>query len=114
KADMSDRSVVGDLVDALTVLQPALIAGGPPCQPFSRAGMSKIRSLVASGIRDADDHRRHLWRSFLDMVLAVRPPAVLLENVPDMALGGRMEIIRTIVHELESAGYEVHTRLLHA
>jgi len=28
-----------------------LVAGGPPCQPFSRAGTSKIRSLVASGTR---------------------------------------------------------------
>ena len=26
-----------------------LVAGGPPCQPFSRAGTSKIASLVRSG-----------------------------------------------------------------
>ena len=26
-----------------------LLAGGPPCQPFSRAGTSKIGNLVRSG-----------------------------------------------------------------
>ncbi|MGP1664875.1 MAG: DNA cytosine methyltransferase, partial [Rhodanobacter sp.] len=34
-----------------------LIAGGPPCQPFSRAGAAKLRSLVASGTRSPEDER---------------------------------------------------------
>ena len=28
-----------------------VVAGGPPCQPFSRAGAAKIRDLVRSGVR---------------------------------------------------------------
>lgn len=112
--DLGDDEVVTDLIARLRQLRPTLIAGGPPCQPFSRAGASKIRALVTSGQRDAHDPRRELWRAFLRIVSEVRPPAALLENVPDMALGGRMEIVRTIVHELERIGYAVHTRLLHA
>lgn len=112
--DLGDPVVVGRLAEQLRLLSPALIAGGPPCQPFSRAGASKIRSLVASGVRASHDERRDLWTSFLEIVLRVEPPAVLMENVPDLALGGDMEIVRTIVSELERAGYDVHTRLLHA
>lgn len=112
--DLGDPDIVGCLAEQLRELSPALIAGGPPCQPFSRAGASKIRSLVASGVRSSHDERRDLWTSFLEIVLRVEPPAVLMENVPDLALGGDMEIVRTIVSELERADYDVHTRLLHA
>ena len=39
------------------------------------------------------------------------PPAVLMENVPDMALDKEMFIFRTMIHELESMGYAVEARL---
>ena len=41
-----------------------LLAGGPPCQPFSQAGTAKIGDLVREGRRHADDERADLWRSF--------------------------------------------------
>ncbi|EQD58461.1 cytosine specific DNA methyltransferase, partial [mine drainage metagenome] len=63
-----------------------LVAGGVPCQPFSRAGRSKIRSLVLAGARSSDDPRTRLWRSFVRVVDVLRPKAVLLENVPDLAV----------------------------
>lgn len=106
-----------EAVDAIVAALPGgidLIAGGPPCQPFSRAGRSKIRDLVRRGERPGRDGRRDLWQSFLDVVLGVQPRAVLMENVPDMALGDDMRILRTIVDELEGDGYAVHTRLLDA
>lgn len=112
--DLGDLAAIDEVIDLLRSIDVTLIAGGPPCQPFSRAGRSKIRSLVTAGVRAEHDVRRDLWESFLDIVLAVEPPAVLLENVPEMALGGRMEIVRTMVHALERRGYGVHTRLLHA
>lgn len=112
--DLGDPSVVEELVDMLRELDVDLIAGGPPCQPFSRAGRSKIRSLVAAGARESHDERRDLWQSYLDVVLRVAPPAVLMENVPDMAIGKDSTIVRTVVGALEAAGYSVHTRLLHA
>ena len=91
-----------------------LIAGGPPCQPYSRAGRSKIRDLVDQGVRSQFDHRKELWRAFLDVVERVRPGAVLMENVPDMALGDDMVVLRTMVDRLEGAGYEVDARILDA
>lgn len=91
-----------------------LVAGGPPCQPFSRAGRSKIRSLVEAGMREQTDDRRELWSAFLDVALRLRPRAVLMENVPDMALGDDFRIIRIMVDALETAGYATTLRLVDA
>src|SRR5713101_6263272 len=89
-----------------------LLAGGPPCQPFSRAGRNKIRHRILNGFADPSEERRHLWRSFLEIVTTAQPPAVLMENVPDMALDKDMFILRTMVHELESLGYSVEVRVV--
>ncbi len=103
------RDEVVDLFDGIEV---DLIAAGPPCQPFSRAGRSKIRSLVNLGIRDSVDVRKELWRAFLDVVERVRPRAVLMENVPDMALADDMIVLRAIIDRLENSGYEVDARIV--
>ena len=44
-----------------------LVAGGPPCQPFSLAGVPKIGSLVREGRRNPDDSRADLWRTSLQL-----------------------------------------------
>lgn len=112
--DMSDQDQVNTLIEKLRPLGIDLVAGGPPCQPFSRAGRAKIRSLVEEGNRDAVDVRKELWRSFIDVVIALQPRAVLMENVPDMAIGDDLIVIREIAETLEQAGYIVDYRLLDA
>ena len=113
-ADLSTADGRARVVGILRQTTIDLIAGGPPCQPFSRAGRSKIRSLVKEGARSPDDDRKELWRAFLDIVLKVRPRAALMENVPDMALGDDFLAVRTIVDELETAGYHTQVRLVDA
>jgi DNA (cytosine-5)-methyltransferase 1 len=44
--DLAEPAGRQTLVDLLSQTEIDLVAGGPPCQPFSRAGSSKIRSLV--------------------------------------------------------------------
>jgi DNA (cytosine-5)-methyltransferase 1 len=112
--DLLRDDAIAEVSRLLRKLQVTLVAGGPPCQPFSRAGRYKIRNLVESGLRDRRDRRRDLWSSFLHVVEDVRPPAVLLENVPDMALGDHMKVLRTIIERLERLRYAVHVRLLDA
>ncbi|UOQ61505.1 DNA cytosine methyltransferase [Leucobacter rhizosphaerae] len=112
--DMSDQAQVQALIEKLRPLGIDLVAGGPPCQPFSRAGRAKIRSLIEEGTRDAVDARKELWRSFIDVVTALQPRAVLMENVPDMAIGDDLIVIREIAEILEQAGYIVDYRLLDA
>ncbi|MGY1663875.1 DNA (cytosine-5-)-methyltransferase [Geodermatophilus sp. SYSU D00705] len=110
--DLADVERIEELAELLTAVQVDLIAGGPPCQPFSKAGRSGIRHRVRHGLRDPHDERRDLWRSFLEVVQLVRPPAVLMENVPDMALDREMFILRSMVEELEDLGYGVEERIV--
>jgi DNA (cytosine-5)-methyltransferase 1 len=91
-----------------------VLAGGPPCQPFSKAGRSGMRHLVRAGIRDPHDRRRDLWRSFLEIARLGVPRAVIMENVPDMALDREMFILRSMVFELERLGYTVQERVVDA
>lgn len=112
--DLGVEEARESIVAKLHGIEVDLIAGGPPCQPYSRAGRSKIRDLVDQGVRNQFDHRKELWRAFLDVVEQVRPGAVLMENVPDMALGDDMVVLRTMVDRLEAAGYEVDARILDA
>ncbi|SUU90738.1 DNA (cytosine-5)-methyltransferase 1 [Aminobacter aminovorans] len=47
-----------------------MLAGGPPCQGFSHAGR-----------RRSEDPRNRLFEAYLDLVAAIRPNIVLIENV---------------------------------
>lgn len=114
RLDLGDPDERTKLVELLKPAQIDLIAGGPPCQPFSRAGRSKIRDLVANHNRDPHDHRKELWRAYLDVVERIRPRAVLMENVPDMGLGDDFRVIRIIEDKLESIGYATQVRLVDA
>lgn len=110
--DLSDPAVVETIGRIVREHEVTLVCGGPPCQPFSRAGRGIIRSLVDRGVRGQRDERRDLWQSFLEVVRIGRPAAVLMENVPDMAFDRGMVIIRSVIAELESWGYGVDARVL--
>ncbi|WP_232793912.1 DNA cytosine methyltransferase [Pseudofrankia saprophytica] len=110
--DLSEPNVRADLVASLNGVEIDLVAGGPPCQPYSRAGSSKIRSLVEQGTRSRIDPRRQLWMAFLSIVLELKPRAVLMENVPDMGLGDDFQTIRRIVGDLEVSGYVTQVRII--
>ena len=110
--DLSDGAVIEQVADIVSRGKISLVAGGPPCQPFSNAGKALIRHLFASGRRHRKDQRRELWQSFLAIVEKALPPAVLLENVPEIALDPDMAILRAMVAKLEDLGYSVSTKLL--
>lgn len=64
------RNVVTDLGERGTV---NLIAGGPPCQPFSFAGAHA-----------GDNDERNMFPIALDVVRRLRPELVVFENVPGL------------------------------
>jgi DNA (cytosine-5)-methyltransferase 1 len=110
--DLADPAVIQRVADIIIKADVTLVAGGPPCQPFSRAGRSMMRDLVRLGRRPHHDGRRDLWESFLGVIEAALPPAVLMENVPDMALDRGMVILRALIERLEGLGYSVDQRVV--
>lgn len=62
-----------------------VLTGGPPCQGFSFAGRRK-----------ADDPRNFLFEKYVEVVKAIQPRIILLENVPGMR----------VVHRAKEAGAE--------
>ena len=112
-----DLAKPGELVQALRlwgIEQVDLLAGGPPCQPFSKAGVPKISSLVRKGSRDPRDPRRDLWQSFFRLVDALSPRAVLFENVPDIARFQEGAILVKLLQELRARGYSTSVKVLEA
>ena len=71
-----------------------LICGGIPCQPCSVAGKRK-------GAQD----NRWLWPEYFELIQAIRPNWVIVENVVGII---NLEI-RNIYSDLESCGYEFQT-----
>lgn len=122
-ANIPGLTYLGDLTDPADFLEHLqawgiskvdLITGGVPCQPFSRAGRSKIRSLVDAKARPASDARTGLWRSFAGVVEAVRPKMVVLENVPDLAEWDDGAVLVGFCESLRSLGYTTKARILRA
>lgn len=112
--DLTDPTPFIDFMNERGLRRAELVAGGPPCQPFSRAGSSKIRSLVSIGKREAADRRAELWRSFIEVVEHLKPSVVLLENVPDMARWNDGAVLLGVMQSLREAGYEPEARVLDA
>lgn len=114
EGDLSDPEDFLDHLDAWGVRQVDLVAGGVPCQPFSRAGRSKLRSLVRDGQRSLDDPRASLWRSFVAVVERLRPTAVLLENVPDLAVWDEGGVLIGFCESLRELGYLPDAAIMNA
>lgn len=80
-----------------------LLAAGPPCQGFSQQRRGSD-----------DDARNDLVKWFGDAVVAIRPKAFLLENVPYLAAKRGREFLATFLKAVTAAGYAVSTSLLNA
>jgi DNA (cytosine-5)-methyltransferase 1 len=113
-SDLSDPRAFLARLKAWGITHVDLVAAGLPCQPFSRAGHSKIRSLVQQGIRGRDDPRARMWRSFLAIVAALHPRAVLVENVPELAVWDDGALLLELSEKLRALGYRVDARVLGA
>jgi DNA (cytosine-5)-methyltransferase 1 len=112
--DLSDPTEFLGHLEAWGIRRVDIIAGGVPCQPFSRAGRSKIRSLVDAKIRHSEDPRTGLWRSFITVVETLRPSVVVLENVPDLAEWDEGAVLIGFCESLRAIGYETQARIVEA
>lgn len=86
-----------------------VIAAGFPCQPFSLAGVSSRNYYSRNHGLDCDSQ----GTSFHDIVLvakALKPKALLLENVRNLKSHDEGRTIRVIRTEIERAGYIIFPR----
>jgi DNA (cytosine-5)-methyltransferase 1 len=66
--------------------EPAVLIGGPPCQPFSKAGYWSKGDVLR-----LDDPRAATLRAYLRVLEDTAPAAFLLENVEGLAYRGKDE-----------------------
>lgn len=81
----------------------AVVAGGPPCQPWSIGG-NRL------GHEDGRDGLGHFFKT----VDQIRPLAFLMENVPGLAAPGNLEHLDKLINDLAELGYTVDYRILDA
>lgn len=90
-----------------------VLAGGPPCQGFSFAGR-----------RQESDPRNKLFEKYVEMVSAIQPAALVLENVPGMKVAHATKAWKQLrltvkprsyydklVESLDKIGYQVLGRI---
>lgn len=80
-----------------------LVAGGPPCQGFSVAGL-----------RNPHDPRNQLFKEFIRVVKHLKPWFVMLENVPGILTMQGGEVYKEIIGQFENLGYKMNVRILEA
>lgn len=85
-----DEDVTADALRAVGIRGIDIVFGGPPCQPFSVAGVRR---------QEADE--RHRWPVMAGIVAALRPAFVVVENVA----GFKDVAERAVRRDLSSLGY---------
>lgn len=99
-ADVSKIDPI-ELLDkvGLKVGELDLLAGGPPCQGFSKN--------VPRSLRQLDSENNSLVKVFLTHCEAMLPKWILMENVAEMRNGFDQHYTDEIVERLTNAGYHV-------
>ena len=83
-----------------------LLAGGPPCQGFSKNVPRKFRYM--------DDSNNLLIRTFLNYCEFIDPKVILMENVAEMKNGFSRQFSDEIIASLYDMGYSVNSVILNA
>lgn len=86
-----------------------VFVGGPPCQPFSIAANQRFAKGGDNFKRVGFAHERNgnLLFDYVDAILAFRPAAFLVENVPGLRdIDGGLQL-RDAIGRLVTAGYSV-------
>lgn len=83
-----------------------LLAGGPPCQGFSKNVPRKQRFL--------DSANNKLVKTFLDYCEGLKPKLILMENVAEMKNGFAQTYTAEVLSRLKEEGYTVTSGVLNA
>jgi DNA (cytosine-5)-methyltransferase 1 len=105
KTNISDHIVCGDITKISSSEVPDdidVLLGGFPCQGFS----------VANTKRNMGDQRNFLYKELMRLVKDKKPKFFVGENVKGLLSMEKGEVIKMIVNDFKSLGYDVNYRLL--
>lgn len=97
KQDLSD---IRSSVTAVKEFDPDLVAGGPPCQDFSSAGL-----------QDHTGTRADLTYKFADIVCSVKPKYFIMENVERIR---KSHVLPEVIAQFSEVGYGLTAVILDA
>ena len=86
-----------------------IIVGGPPCQPFSKAGY-----WITNNKRKGADDERNMIAEYLRIIDEIRPDGFLLENVESILHPTNRIVIDYIEEETTRMGYNFQRILANA
>lgn len=111
KANFSEPSDIHELTPCEVLKQAGLqtgeldlLAGGPPCQPFSKSGY-----WVTGDTNRLTDPRAKTLKAYLDLVRHALPKVILLENVKGIAFKKKNEGLNLLIDELSLINKEHDT-----
>lgn len=81
----------------------SLLAGGPPCQPFSAGG----KGLAAADSRD-------MVPAFIRAVREARPEVFMMENVPGLSGPSHRTYLDAVLEELRQLDYKISMAVVNA
>jgi DNA (cytosine-5)-methyltransferase 1 len=97
KQDLSD---VASSVEAVNRFHPDLVAGGPPCQDFSSAGLQNHAGT-----------RADLTYKYADIICSVKPKYFIMENVERIR---KSHVLPEVIGQFTDAGYGLTAVILDA
>lgn len=86
-----------------------LMVGGPPCQPFSKAGY-----WITNEKRAAVDDERNMVGEYIRLISEIRPDGAILENVESILHPTNRAAVEFIENELTKMGYHFKRVLANA
>jgi len=110
QGDLSSPEIREQVLDRLKGKKIALLVGGPPCQGFSIFGN---RRFVNTRNYETDtDVRNNLVFSYLEYVAELRPRWFVMENVPGLCSMSEGQVLKVLLEEAKTLGYECEARVL--
>ena len=103
RRNLDDHAIAHDLAEPLSLPTVTVVAGGPPCQGFSSAGLRK-----------AGDIRNSLVSHFVQNVTALSPAAFVFENVEGFLTTDGGHHVFELLEPLVRFGYRIHLRKVNA
>jgi len=85
--------------------EAAMLIGGPPCQPFSKAGYWHRGDSLR-----LDDPRANTLAAYLRVLQDTTPAAFLLENVEGLAYAGKDEGLRLLLDAIETINKKTRSK----